>query len=155
MEIKRIVSILKKITIFGGLDDSQLEYFVPLLESQSYKKDEVIFEQGSQPSYIYIIESGKVKITGQEDGQKYDIVTFDMGDCFGEMSVVGVMPHTGSAVCSQDTKLILLSRQTLMKMYNDDPNLFSFFILNIARELSRRLFSTNQTLLQYTSLEKS
>jgi len=48
-----------------------------------------------------------------------------------------------------DTKLIVLSRQTLLSIFNLDKEIFGILILNIAREACRRLHDTDEILLHY------
>jgi len=58
--------------------------------------------------------------------------------------------HSASALVKEDTLLMELSRKTLMEVANYDSHLFSLLILNIARELARRLHRTDEILLLYS-----
>ena len=64
--------------------------------------------------------------------------------------MIGVQDHSASAYCVTDTLLLELSRKTLMGVANYDKDLFSLLILNLARELARRLHNTDQILLHYS-----
>lgn len=152
MDIDSIATIIKEIALFGGLTDEQLSSVGELLETAEYNPDDVIFEEGTEPSHIYIIKSGKVKVTCEtHEKTPFEIVQLGVGDCFGETSVIGILPHSGSVIATKKTELIVLSRNTLMKLYNTDPSLFGIIILNIAREACRRLYRTNHVLLQYAT----
>jgi CRP-like cAMP-binding protein len=63
--------------------------------------------------------------------------------------VIGIQNHSASAVAKEDTELSVLTRTMLMDIYDRDKNTFSMLILNIARELARRLHHTDQVLLHY------
>jgi len=149
MDIEDVLPILNEISIFAGLSNKQLYKLFRLLEKTSYKKGEKIFEQGSQPSHIYIIQSGSVKLVINEKSDLLELIVFDEGQCFGETSVIGIQPHAATAIAVEDTELIVLSRSALLSLLKTDLELFSILILNIAREACRRLHKTDEILLHY------
>ena len=147
--IENVLPILNKISIFAGLSDPQLYTLFKLLSRVSYKANEFVFEQGEEPSYIYIVKTGKVKIVVWEEQVPLELIVFEEGHCFGEASVVGIQPHEGTAIALTDTELIVLSREALMSIYESDKELFGILILNIAREVCRRLYASDDILLHY------
>ena len=149
VDADEVLSILSDISIFAGLSEKQLHQLFRQLKKVSYRKNETVFEQGHEPSYIYIVKSGRIKLIGEEEGTKYELFVFDRGNCFGEASIIGILPHAASAVAIEDSELIVLSRNALLAFYKTDLELFSTLILNIAREVCRRLYKTDQVLLHY------
>jgi len=120
-----------------------------LLRRVSYKAGEVVFFQGAEPSHIYIIQSGRIKLVVGKDDTLFELVVFGQGDCFGETSVIGIQPHVATATATEDTELIVLSRQALLSIYKQDLELYSILLLNIAREACRRLHHSDEVLLHY------
>lgn len=151
---KDIVPILNKISIFGALNNKQLQGVLKLLTKTLYSANEYIFKEGSDPSHIYIIESGKVKMVLGVDKTPLEIFQFESGQCFGETSVIGIQPHSASAIAVTNTELIVLSRKALFSIFESDKKLFGILILNIAREACRRLYATDQILLHYVLKNK-
>ncbi len=146
---KEVLAMLNQISIFAGLDELQLDRLFNELEEVFYDQGDVIFEQGSEPSHIYIIRQGQVKLIAGDENTDLELIEFEPGDCFGETSVIGIMPHAASAVAKGDTELLILSRKALLNFYKTDLNLFTLLIMNIAREACRRLSHTEETLLHY------
>jgi CRP/FNR family cyclic AMP-dependent transcriptional regulator len=149
MEIADVLPILNEISIFAGLSEKQLNTLIQLLEKTCYTKGEKVFEQDSQPSHIYIILSGSVKVVINEKSDPLELIVFGEGYCFGETSVIGIQPHAATAIAVEDTELIVLSRNALLSLMKIDLELFSILILNIAREACRRLHKTDEILLHY------
>jgi CRP-like cAMP-binding protein len=149
LEIEEVLPILNKISILAGLSEKQLYSLFRLLQKVSYRKGETIFEQGDEPSHIYIIESGQVKLIIDREGTPLELVVFETGRCFGEASLIGIQHHAATALATQDTQLIVLSRKALLSIYKTDLELFSILILNIAREVCRRLHESDEILLHY------
>lgn len=149
MKIEEILPILNKISIFGGLNDKQRSSLFKLLGKASYSEGEYIFKEGEAPSHIYIIRSGKVKIVSNVDNEPYELIEFNVGQCFGETAVIAIQPHAASAIAIEDTELIILSRKAILSIFDSDKSLFSILILNIAREACRRLHKTDEIMLHY------
>ncbi len=148
-DIENVLPILNKIAIFGGLSEKQLYSLFRLLQKVSFRAGEYIFEKGDDPGHIYIVRSGKVKIVARVDDVPMELILFDVGQCFGETSVIAIQPHSADAVAVEDTELIVLSRDALLSIFDSDKELFGMLILNIAREACRRLHQTDEILLHY------
>ncbi len=149
LDIDEVAPILSEISIFAGLSDAQLYKLFGLLRKTSYKAGERVFSEGDQPSHIYIVQSGSMKLVVNCDDTPLELILFEEGQCFGETSVIGIQPHAATAVCVEDTELIVLSRNALLSLYKSNLEMFSTLILNIAREACRRLAKTDEILLHY------
>ena len=56
---------------------------------------------------------------------------------------------TASFVAAENCELVVLSRHSLNQLRHEDPELFTTLIMNLARELARKLQYTDCLLLQY------
>lgn len=147
--VEEVKPLLKRISIFSGLKDGQLDGIFKSLKTVKYDKGEYIYKRGEALSYIYIIRQGEVKMKIEEKGVFLDLVTFKEGECFGETSVIGIQSHSSSALVVKPAELIVLEPGQLLKIYETDKEIFSLLILNIARETARRLHQSNEALVQY------
>jgi CRP-like cAMP-binding protein len=55
--------------------------------------------------------------------------------------------HALTAVVFEDSEIIVLSRRALIQLKHEDLELFALLVMNIARELARRLMLTDAMLL--------
>lgn len=146
---EHIINILNRIAIFGGLTAKDLCVIFPLLTRRRYAKDDIIFYEGDDPTHIYIIESGEVRLVVDFDTEPLEIACFNEGACIGETSVIGIQPHSATAVVTEATNLLVLKGDVLFSLYSKDKDLFARLILNIAREACRRLHKSDEVLLHY------
>ncbi len=146
---EELIPILKKVTIFSGLKNSDIEFLCSQCSIVDKKDNDELIEEGTEATEIFILISGKVKIILNKDKDPLELVELCAGSCFGEASVIGIQKHSASAIAHGDCEIFILSRKVLMEIYADNKDLFSLLILNIARELARRLSRTDQTLLHY------
>ena len=68
---------------------------------------------------------------------------------------VGVTYREQSRVALEDSELIVLSRQSLNTLRRADQDLFCILILNLARELARKLQFTDEIMLRHEHQEAS
>jgi CRP-like cAMP-binding protein len=146
---EELFSFLKNVTIFSSFSLDVLHDLFGACPRIRKKAGELIVEEGTPASEIYIVISGKVTIILDLKTDPFELAEFGPGDCIGEASVIGVQNHSASARVKEDAELFVLTRSMLMGVYDKDKDVFSMLILNIARELARRLYKTDQVLLHY------
>lgn len=145
-----VLGILKKVTIFSGMKDEDVERLSVECSILDSKVGDIVLEEGMPATEIFIIIKGQVSVVLNLKNDPFEIIELGAGNCIGEASVIGIQNHSASAVVMEDAQLLVLSRKMLMKIFDTDKSLFSMLILNIAREIARRLLRTDQLLLQYS-----
>lgn len=147
-EIDSVVPILSKISLWGGLTDEQQAGIYRRLEIGAFKKGDVIFSKGDEPLYIYIVKAGVVEIVASGEGVSLRKEAIDVGGCFGVIALMAVQRYAATAMAAEDTELMVLSRQGLLDLYHEDTRLFALLMMNIAREIARKLTATDVVLLE-------
>ncbi len=141
--------ILSRISFFGGISDPQREEIFRLLEVASFRKGEYVSKRGETPSHVYIVKTGRINLLIEDDEIAINKRAFAVGDCFGEAAMLSTINNTASFVAAEDSELIMLSRRSLNDLRNEDLNLFCVLIMNLARELARKLQYTDEILLKH------
>ena len=147
--IDSVLSILSKIAIWGGLLDEERSKVFKRLEIGFFKKGEYIFKKDDQPSHIYIVKSGKIDIFISDRDTIIEKETLAVGGCFGVAALMAMETHMGTAIAREDSEVLVLSRQSLLELRHEDIHLFALLMMNIAREIARRLKLTDDILLNY------
>jgi CRP-like cAMP-binding protein len=147
--IDSVLSILSQIAIWGGLSDDQSSKVFKKLEIGIYEKGEYIFRKGDQPSHIYIVKSGKIDLFISDQDIVIEKETLTAGGCFGVAALMAMETHMGTAIAREDSEILVMSRQSLLELGHEDIRLFALLMMNIAREIARRLKLTDDILLNY------
>jgi CRP-like cAMP-binding protein len=126
---------LQKYSLFGGLLEDQVEHILPFMEHEIYKAGDVIIAEGTPNDRIRFIIEGLVDVL--KDGVK--LISFKEGDFFGEMEVLDVMPSAATIKARNPTQVLSISNRALRDIYKIDIKAFSLIVMNLARDLSRRL----------------
>jgi len=115
---------LKKIPIFASLGDEELKELGPYLRVEKKKKKDVIFSEGDPPDWFYIITKGRVKITKlSQDGKEIILEVIPEDDFFGGVAVIRNFKYPANAVAMDETELLKVSRQDLMKILDRFPSI--------------------------------
>lgn len=135
-------SVLKKFDLLNGLSEEQLENIIPLMVQAEYDLNDTIITEGKSNDKIYFIINGQVEII---KGNTL-IARLGEGSAFGDMEVLDVIPATASARALSQVSVLTIANRALRAIYNMDVKTFSLIIMNLARELSRRLRKMDETL---------
>jgi CRP-like cAMP-binding protein len=140
-------SALQRYSFFGGLEESQILEVLPLMNYESYNKDDIIIPEGKTNDRIRFILEGRVIV----EANGVTIAELGTGETVGEMEVLDIMPASSSVRALELTKIISLQNKALHRLYKTDVQLFAMLIMNLARDLSRRLRKTDARVVQKES----
>ena len=134
------VLLLKKSPIFSEVGTEDLRSVAQLLEEEVFSAGDRIFDINQQGDDMYILMSGKVGISIQEDPVSREfIIELGAGECFGEMGLLDDLPRSATAHVIEDSMILTLGRARLRGLINSYPEL----ALGILRSMSLRLRSAN------------
>jgi CRP-like cAMP-binding protein len=153
-DIESVLPILSNIAIWGGTTERQQQEIFKLLEVGAFKEGEYIFQKGDEPSHIYIVKSGKIGLLIADEEVTLEKKVLEAGECFGEASLMSMQRHTTNAVALENSEVMVLSKQAFLRLKSEDIQLFALLMMNIARELARRLKLTDDILLYYIQTHK-
>ncbi len=152
--------VLRKIPIFEGLTDAQLDAVSAVLVRRHVRADEVIFGEGEHSSALYVLTSGSVgtskrlglaaQAPSQADRQKV-LVHLHAPQFFGEMGLLSELDRSATITTEGECELLELHRADFERLAQDDPGLGYRLTRNIAVVLAERLRRTDLDVLKLTT----
>ncbi|HSM72795.1 MAG TPA: cyclic nucleotide-binding domain-containing protein, partial [Anaerolineales bacterium] len=134
------IAFLRKIHLFYGMDDEELEIIADEMEEAAYAEGDVVFEQNSKSESFYLIYSGNVRIVRKQEGEEIQLAVLEKNDYFGEMGLIARRTRSGTVVATSDTRLLILSRESFEKYLRKFPQLRSNMDIAVrSRQLARTL----------------
>jgi CRP/FNR family transcriptional regulator, cyclic AMP receptor protein len=131
---------MREIGLFGGLGDEVLRSFVGALEVSELGAGAVVFKEGDSGRDLFVILDGEIEVLRRsKGGHDTRMAILGPGDWFGEMSILDVLPRSATTRALAPTHLLRLTAHELDTLYRKDMRSYSLLVLNIAREISRRL----------------
>ena len=91
-------------------------------QKKSFTAGETIIEQGTEGHSAYIIESGRVEILIEADGETHYVGTRGAGAMIGEMAMIDNSPRTATIRAVEDCELMEITREDFtMRLDSADP----------------------------------
>jgi CRP/FNR family transcriptional regulator, cyclic AMP receptor protein len=139
---------LGQIPIFGGLPDRVLGRIVDLTREIRVPPGGLVFAEGEPARSMFIVREGELEICKRgRNGAEFCLAVLQRGDCVGEMSLIDIQPRSATARAVGSATLCVLDQQEIAKLYQTDLEVYTLLVLNIAREISRRLRRADQVLV--------
>ena len=134
------VKQLRDVGLFGGLTDDVLAKFGGALEVLEVGPGAMVFKEGDSGREMYVVLDGEMEVLRRSKRNvEARVAILGPGDWFGEMSILDIMPRSATVRVIAPSRLLRLTTQDLDALYRRDLKSYSLLVLNIAREISRRL----------------
>lgn len=134
------VADLREVGLFGGLTDEALLHLASTLKILKRGAGELIFQEGDHAREFYVLLRGEVEVfKALKGGTEARLATLSAGHWFGEMSVLDVQPRSASVRAVSTCRLLVVTARDLDALYRRDLKSYTLVVLNVARELARRL----------------
>jgi len=100
-----------------------------------YANGEAICIEGEKGEVMYVIQSGKVKITKHAHAGELTLATLENGDIFGEMSLFDKLPRSETATALGEARVLSIDKKKLFTTICEDPTL----VFKILETMSKRI----------------
>ncbi len=124
---------------FHLLSDSDWQQLLNKARRQSFRKDDVLIEEGSQQKILYILRSGYVRVDRNHDGQLLTYARLGPGELFGEMSFLEQADASASVIAEEDVEVDAIDGPYLTSLLASEPGFSARFYNSLAVTLSHRL----------------
>ncbi|HBE03779.1 MAG: hypothetical protein A2096_09425 [Spirochaetes bacterium GWF1_41_5] len=91
--------------------------------SRTIKDGEMLFCENEPGHELFIIQTGKIKITKIINEQEILIAVLNPGDIFGEMALLENKPRNASAIAFGECQLMAVNRENFNKIVIQNPQL--------------------------------
>lgn len=126
-----------KVSVFASLDYEDMLEIAKRIQHRDYKKGDFLCHEGDRFSTLFIVNSGKVKLSKfNKEGKEQILNIISDGDIFGEYHLfTDSEPYNFSAIALTDVKICTLRKQDMDYLMQKYPNI-SYKVL---QEVSKKL----------------
>lgn len=123
----------------------ELEKVLSLGKKISFKKDDVVFNEGSFSKEICYVLKGKVGVEKQLDSGDYiHILTISQEDFFGEMALFEEGKRLTQIKSLSDSEIIFIDREKFLSYLNREPEQGLKIFISMMKTILRRMGHTNK-----------
>ncbi|MEM7475700.1 MAG: cyclic nucleotide-binding domain-containing protein [Planctomycetota bacterium] len=139
---------LRRLAVFAGMSDHSLHMLVfnaQLIERAPHAS---FYEEGQQGDCFYVLLEGAVELSLPSPRGNVLLTRMYEGDCFGEMSLLDLMPRSTNATAINDSFALEIDRKSLHSLFNHDLEQYAIIMMNMGREVSRRMRVTEKRVIE-------
>ncbi|HEV8420453.1 MAG TPA: cyclic nucleotide-binding domain-containing protein [Actinomycetota bacterium] len=130
-----LVKALRSVPDFASLSDHELLDIVGASTNLAWPAGSTIFEKGSPSEALYIVLSGRVRISDVVNGERIDVATVGPDASFGELSLLLQTTHSKEAVAEEDTELMIVPKEWFQGLLQAKTDLAEHFHRRLAERL--------------------
>lgn len=124
------------VPIFSNLTYEEMMEVARITTEKTYEKGEMIYMAGDKGEKLYVIHTGKVKITRfTESGKEQVIRVLGSGEFMGELSLFSPLPLTDNGETLLKTRACIIDGKQLKELMKKYPTI----AFKVMEELSNRL----------------
>ena len=133
--MEELQNCLKDLTVFSRLESDELELVCQSSFEKYYQKGEIIFFENDDYGGLYLLVSGRVKLTMlSPEGKEKVLNILQEGDIMGEVSFFDLDPHPITAEAMEDARIVIIPREKLEDIITKKPGLALKIIESLAKK---------------------
>jgi len=133
--------ILSSETVFAGLTIDGLQELQTQTFPLRFEADDHLIRKEDQRDEMFIVLSGQLSVT--LPGQQSPHTALGPGDIFGEIGLLTSTGRSADVIAQESGTALILTRQTMLRLMKNRPELAAKLLFNVGRTLSTRLIRTN------------
>jgi NADP-reducing hydrogenase subunit HndB len=131
-----LLYFLKKVDIFKGLDDDQLNQISAGCHEKEYQNANRLFAEGENANHVWIVMEGQVDLRfdlpGRPTSEENTIFSITVGNTLGWSGFVPPFQYKLSAYCAtRICKILLINKEFLIDLFEKDNHLGYRVISNL------------------------
>lgn len=138
--------LIREVELFDRIPSHIIDEIAGFAVEETHPLDHVLFRQGEDADYLYILEDGQVAVTAP--GEKP--VTFPIsepGAIFGWSALVEPRKYTATAELSMDSQVVKIDGERLLRVFENHPHEGLTVMRRLAGVVASRLIQTYQRLV--------
>jgi CRP/FNR family transcriptional regulator, cyclic AMP receptor protein len=132
------LQLLKNVVLFKDLSMRELAMVNSMMHERRYIADEVIFDEGEEGQGLFLVLSGRVKITLPANVDQV-LIELGPGAFFGEVALLDSSIRTAQARAIEDSQIVALFRTEFYSLLDTHSAIASRISFQLAKVLAARL----------------
>ena len=142
----------KKMSLFAGLSDQELDQVAAIAESKTYPAGTQIYQEGDVDASLFIVQTGLVKIDKRVNfDQQQTLEQLRPGVFFGEISFVLGGAHIATAEALEPSEILQIRRSEFDKLARSNQALAYRIMVRMAMQLANLLKEMDEKFIELVS----
>ena len=129
-------AFLRRVPLFSGLTEQQLDALAAGSARRSFPKGRTIVSEGEPSQSMYILLAGRAKVQRSDsEGKEVILAVLGSGEFFGEMSLIDDAPRSASVITLEPCEFMAVGKDAFKTMLSQSSEVS----MAVMRGLVRRL----------------
>jgi CRP/FNR family cyclic AMP-dependent transcriptional regulator len=129
-------AFLRRVPMFYGLSEAQIELLSVGSVRRNYPKGRTIVAEGDPSQSLYILLSGRAKVQRSDsEGKEVILAVLSAGEFFGEMSLIDDEPRSASVITLESCDFLSIRKESFLAILQQSTEI----CLGVMRGLVQRL----------------
>jgi aspartate ammonia-lyase len=156
MEKSVIKEFLRRIQLFKGLNDSQLDAICDKVKVENFPINSMVFNENNIRQNLFLIYEGEVELFKRTPyGGEKRLSIFSKYDFIGEGALMDDSPHSTSARATINSIIVTLSRDNFKELMKEQNETALAILSSIGRVISRRMSASNTRVINVAAQYQS
>jgi small-conductance mechanosensitive channel/CRP-like cAMP-binding protein len=136
---ERVASLFGRVDFLSVLKPDQIDALARMAPIVQYPAGAMIVKKGAEGDSLFVVASGRVEILAERagGGPLYAVGGRDVGDFFGEMSLLTDEPRPLDVRAVVDVELVVLTRDVMRPIFVEDPVVAEHLSQALTRHLAK------------------
>ena len=142
MLLKDEVELLGKVSLFAGLQPSQLKLLAFTSKRLTFEAGDMLFEQNDAGDAAYVVLSGTAEVVVRNGGDDVVVATLEKNAIIGEIAILCDVPRTAGVRAATRLETLCIEKEHMLKLIHEFPSMATALM----QVLAERLASTTAAL---------
>jgi CRP-like cAMP-binding protein len=143
------LELLLTTMLFRGAGKDKIEHILDLFQERKLNPNATIFTQNMPAEALYIVKSGKVRISMMAgEGEEMGLLLLGPGEFFGELALIQETNRLVTARAETNVELLLLTRKDFNTLIELEPKVATRALVVITKLLAMRIRTYHERLKQ-------
>ncbi len=135
MSLMERILLLKEVPLFHDLSSDDLGRIADIASERWFPDGEPLCREGENGDELFIVASGRVRVTKETDKRERLLATRGVGEFIGEMAIIESIPRFATVRADGEARTLVIGSNAFRAILRDRPEVS----LAVMRALSRRL----------------
>ena len=136
------VELLGKVSLFAGLQPSQLKLLAFTSQRLTFEEGDILFRQNDPAYEAYVVLSGTAEVIVELNGSEMVVASLEKNAIVGEIAILSDVARTATVRAATELETLCIEKEQMLKLLKEFPSM----AIDVMRVLAERLTATTAEL---------
>jgi CRP-like cAMP-binding protein len=136
------VELLGKVSLFAGLQPSQLKLLAFTSQRLTFEEGDILFRQNDPAYEAYVVLSGTADVIVEINGSEMVVASLEKNAIVGEIAILSDVARTATVRAATELETLCIEKEQMLKLLKEFPSM----AIDVMRVLAERLTATTADL---------